>query len=591
MSVGERRDPVGIVGCGTMGSGIAEASALAGHEVVVLVLDDEHEARGRELIGESLRRSVEANRLTDEEREAALARIAFATEAGALASAGIVIEAVPERLDTKRAVFEEIGRAAPEAVLATNTSSLPVIRVAAAAGDPGRVVGLHFFNPAPAMRVVELALSIATNAGVAARARAFAEELGKTVVECRDRAGFIANLLLFPYLNDAVRLLDQGSASRDDIDAAMRLGAGHPMGPLELVDLIGLDACLEILESLHQQFAEPRFAPAPALRELVVAGFTGRKAGRGFYDHAGEVRPPSVAGGGSETGGGEPRTVGVVGTGTVGAGIAEVAARAGLAVTCWGRSEDSVGRARAAVVRSAARAVERGKLEPEARDDLLSRIRFTTRLEDLSSCDVVVEAVAEDLEVKRDLFARLGAVASPSAVLATATSSLPVVEMAAASGRPDRVVGFHVFNPVPVMRLVEVVRTAATSDDTASAAEALARRIGKTVVRCRDRAGFIVNRLLFPYLNDAARMVEERYASVEDIDTVMTLGCRHPVGPLALMDIVGLDVTVEILRSLHRELHEPAHAPVPLLEQMVGAGFLGRKAGRGFRTEEAGRGA
>src|SRR6266540_3111039 len=340
MSVGERRDPVGIVGCGTMGSGIAEASALAGHEVVVLVLDDEHEARGRELIGESLRRSVEANRLTDEEREAALARIAFATEAGALASAGIVIEAVPERLDTTRAVFEEIGRAAPAAVLATN-------------------------------------------AGVAARARAFAEGLGKTVVECRDRAGFIANLLLFPYLNDAVRLLDQGSASRDDIDAAMRLGAGHPMGPLELVDLIGLDACLEILESLHQQFAEPRFAPAPALRELVVAGFTGRKAGRGFYDHAGEVRPPSVAGGGSETGGGEPRTVGVVGTGTVGAGIAEVAARAGLAVTCWGRSEDSVGRARDAVERSTARAVERGKLTSEAREELLSGILFTTRLEDL----------------------------------------------------------------------------------------------------------------------------------------------------------------------------------------------------------------
>src|SRR6266540_3723454 len=574
-----------------MGSGIAEACARAGQRVDVLVLDTDHAEDGRARIANSLDRSIAAGRLSEPERDAALEAIGFTTDAGDLAESGFVIEAVPEHLELKRAVFRDLGAACPNAILATNTSSLPVIHLAAASDVPGRVVGLHFFNPAPAMELVELAVTVATEPAVRDAAAEFARSLGKTVVVCRDRAGFIANVLLFPYLNEAVRLLDTGAASRDDIDAAMRLGAGHPMGPLELVDLIGLDACVEVLGSLQRQFAEPRYAPVPALRELVAAGFTGRKAGRGFYDHAGEVRPPSVAGGGSETGGGEPRTVGVVGTGTVGAGIAEVAARAGLAVTCWGRSEDSVGRARAAVVRSAARAVERGKLEPEARDDLLSRIRFTTRLEDLSSCDVVVEAVAEDLEVKRDLFARLGAVASPSAVLATATSSLPVVEMAAASGRPDRVVGFHVFNPVPVMRLVEVVRTAATSDDTASAAEALARRIGKTVVRCRDRAGFIVNRLLFPYLNDAARMVEERYASVEDIDTVMTLGCRHPVGPLALMDIVGLDVTVEILRSLHRELHEPAHAPVPLLEQMVGAGFLGRKAGRGFRTEEAGRGA
>ncbi len=532
---------VGVVGCGTMGSGIAEAAALAGHRVVVVVLDDDHASRGRELVAGSLERSVAADRVTAAERDAALGRIAFATGTGALEPAGIVIEAVPERLETKRTVFEEAGRAAPDAVLATNTSSLPVIQVAVAAGDPGRVVGLHFFNPAPAMHVVELAATVATGAGVAARARDFAEGLGKTVVECRDRSGFIANLLLFPYLNDAVRLLDQGAATRDDIDAAMRLGAGHPMGPLELVDLIGLDACLEVLESLHRQFAEARFAPAPALRELVVAGFTGRKAGRGFYDHEREDGPAPAAAPPPEPAGGGPLEVGVVGTGTVGAGIAEVAARAGLAVACWGRSEDSVGRARDAVERSTARAVERGKLTSEAREELLSGILFTTRLEDLGGCDVVVEAVAEDLEVKRDLFERLGALAASAAVLATA--------------------------------------------------EALARRLGKTVVRCRDRAGFVVNRLLFPYLNDAARMVEERYASVDDIDTVMTLGCRHPVGPLALMDIVGLDVTVEILRSLHRELHEPAHAPVPLLEQMVGAGFLGRKAGRGFRTGERERGA
>jgi 3-hydroxybutyryl-CoA dehydrogenase len=156
--------------------------------------------------------------------------------------------------------------------------------------------------------------------------------------------------------------------------------------------------------------------------------------------------------------------------------------------------------------------------------------------------------------------------------------------MASATSRPDRVLGFHVFNPVPSMRLVELVRTVATSDESAAAAERLARRLGKTVVHCRDRAGFIVNRLLFPYLNDAARMVEEGYASVGDVDTVMTLGCRHPLGPLQLIDLVGVDVTLEIMRSLHRELLDPAYAPVPVLEQMVAAGFLGRKSGRGFTT-------
>src|SRR5207249_8479048 len=191
-----------------------------------------------------------------------------------------VVEAVPERLEAKRAVFAELESAArPDAILATNTSSLPVIDLAAASGRPEQVVGLHFFNPAPVMKLVELVATVATAPSALAEARRFAESLGKTVVPCRDRAGFIANLLLFPYLNEAVKLLDSGHASREDIDQAMRLGAGHPMGPLELVDLIGLDACMQILESLHQQFAEARFVPSPVFRQLVTAGFTGRKAG------------------------------------------------------------------------------------------------------------------------------------------------------------------------------------------------------------------------------------------------------------------------------------------------------------------------
>ena len=583
MSGHDTRGPVGIVGCGTMGAGIAEACARAGFDVAVRVLDGAHLEGGRARIAASLDRAVAGGRIEQAARDQALGRISFVTAYDGLAGVGVAIEAVPERLDVKRDVFRELGEACPQAILATNTSSLPVIEVAAASGVPGRVVGLHFFNPAPAMPLVEVAATVATESVVREQAVEFARAAGKTPVECRDRAGFIANLLLVPYLNEAVRMLDAGAASRDDIDAAMRLGAGHPMGPLELLALIGLDACAESLEALHRQFAEPRYAPAPALRERIAAGFTGRKAGRGFYSadeqpeggkHAAEDDDWDDAAG----------PLGVAGTGTVGSGIVESAAAGGIDVVCWGRTDESAGRARAAVERSTARSVERGRMDSDRRDQVLARIRYTSDLADLAACGFVVEAVAEDLDAKRELFAKLDRAANADAVLATATSSLPVVQMASATSRPDRVLGFHVFNPVPSMRLVELVRTVATSEESAAAAERLARRLGKTVVHCRDRAGFIVNRLLFPYLNDAARMVEEGYASVADVDTAMTLGCRHPLGPLQLIDLVGVDVTLEIMRSLHRELLDPAYAPVPVLEQMVAAGFLGRKSGRGFTT-------
>lgn len=577
----------GVVGCGTMGAGIAEACARAGHEVIVRVLDDEHATRGGAAIRAALERGVAAGRLEAKHRDDALGRITFVTDPAALAPAGVVIEAVPERLDLKRAVFEELARTCPDAVLATNTSSLPVIELAVAAGTPERVLGLHFFNPAPAMRLVELAQTVATSAASLRTAREFAESLGKTVVVCRDRAGFIANLLLFPYLNEAVRLLDSGYAGRDDVDTAMRMGAGHPMGPLELIDLIGLDACVQVLESLHRQFAEPRYAPHAALRELVAAGFTGRKAGRGFYTY----RESGLPAEGTVSGASplprperEVRRIGVAGSGVIAAGVAEVAAAAGIEVTCWGRSEASRERAAAVLERSTARAVERGRLDASGRDALLGQISFTGDPADLGDADLVLETVVEDLAVKRSVFAELDRVAPPHAVLATTTSSLPVIELAAATARPGRVVGLHVFNPVPAMKLVELVRTVATEEGALAIAANAVERMGKTWVLCGDRAGFIVNRLLFPYLNDAVRMLEEGYASAEDVDAAMTLGCNHPIGPVALVDLVGLDVTLEIMRTLHRELLDPAYAPVPLLEQMVRAGYLGAKSGRGLST-------
>jgi 3-hydroxybutyryl-CoA dehydrogenase len=264
------------------------------------------------------------------------------------------------------------------------------------------------------------------------------------------------------------------------------------------------------------------------------------------------------------------------------AGIGEVAARAGHEVILRGRSEASLKKAKAAMAASLERAVITGKLDPQESAAALARVTMTLTDGDLAEADVVVEAIAEDAAAKLEVWSDLEAAVKPDALLATATSSLPVIDLAAATGRPERVVGLHFFNPAPVMRLVEVVRTVATSPEVDKRAVSWVRGLGKRPVRCRDRAGFIVNYLLFPYLNDAVHMHEEGYGTPQDIDTAMKLGCGHPLGPFELLDRIGLDVSLAILNSLHGEFRERRHAPAPLLEHMVRAGYLGVKSGRGF---------
>ena len=576
---------VGVVGCGTMGSGICEVSARAGFDVIFSEVDDDAVAAGRERISRSLERAVERSKLERSEADAILGRISSTTAVGDLADCDIAFEAVPEHLDLKKGVFSRLDEVLkPEGILATNTSSLPVIDMAVATKRTDRVIGFHFFNPAQVMPLVELVRTVATDDSVIDGARQFAEKLGKTAVVARDRAGFIANLLLFPYLNSAVRLLDGGFATREDVDAAMQLGCGHPMGPLALLDLIGLDSAYEICEALWRQFRDDQDAPAPLIKQYVVAGYLGRKTGRGFYRYAAPESSKIVDATPDEAGvaSSDIATVGVVGTGLMASGIAQVAAKAGNEVILRGRSEASIKRAKGGVSKSLDKAVSRGKLEQAAADEILERITTTLEFSDLAEADIVVEAVAEDLDVKLGIFKELDESVKPEAILATTTSSLPVVDLAATTGRPDRVLGLHFFNPAPVMKLVEVVRTVATSGEIEKRATSWVRAIGKRPVRCRDRAGFIVNFLLFPYLNDAVRMHEEGYSRPEDIDAAMKLGCGHPMGPFELMDIVGLDVTYAILNSLHEEFRERRYAPAPLLEHMVRAGYLGRKTGRGF---------
>jgi 3-hydroxybutyryl-CoA dehydrogenase len=275
--------------------------------------------------------------------------------------------------------------------------------------------------------------------------------------------------------------------------------------------------------------------------------------------------------------------VGVVGSGTMASGIAEVFIKAGFATVQVARTDEKVTAARAAIARSLARAVEKGKLSGDERDAALAGLVSATRLTDVADCDLIIEAVVEDLDVKIGLFKELDEIAKPGAVLATTTSSLPVIECAMATSRPRDVVGLHFFNPAPVMKLVEVVRTVATADDVLATAHAVAEKIGKHAVDCGDRAGFIVNALLFPYLNDAVKMLQAHYATADGIDTAMKLGCGYPMGPFELLDVVGLDVALAIERTLYLEFREPGFAPAPLLEHLVTAGYLGRKTGKGFR--------
>jgi 3-hydroxybutyryl-CoA dehydrogenase len=276
------------------------------------------------------------------------------------------------------------------------------------------------------------------------------------------------------------------------------------------------------------------------------------------------------------------RSIGVVGSGTMGSGIAEVAARAGIDVVVAETSPELLARGRQRIERSVRRGVDRNKLTETDAQAILDRIVGTVGIEALADADVVIEAATEDRHAKMDLFGRLDSVVRPEAVLASNTSSIPIGDLASATSRPDRVIGMHFFNPPPVMTVLELIPAAATSEETYELARELGERLGKTCVRSADRAGFIVNRLLVPYLNEASRLLENGVATREDIDTAVELGLGHPMGPLRLADLIGIDVIVSIAEVLHEAFGDESLAPSPLLRRMMQEGRLGRKTGTGF---------
>ncbi len=583
---------VAVIGLGTMGAGIVEVFARNGIDVVAVEVDDAAVEKGRGVLAHSTDRAVSRGKLSDEDQATLHSRVHFTSSMDELADCQLVVEAVPEQLALKKEIFAKLDAiVGPDAILATNTSSLSVTEIAVATGNPKRVVGMHFFNPAPVLQFVEVIRTVVTEDEVFEDVKALALRLGKQPVIVGDKAGFIANALLFGYLNHAVSMVESSYASREDIDAAMRLGCGYPMGPLALMDLIGLDTAYEILDTMYKQGRDRLHAPSPIIKQMVSAGLKGRKSGRGFYTYAepgsSQVVPdrqtPSAAGESGPTR--RPiRSVGVVGSGTMATGIIEVFAKAGLDVVYVTRSQSKVDAVTAAIEKSLEKAVQRGKLSEEARQEALAHLRGSSSLDDLRDVDIVVEAVVEDLAVKKALFENLDEICKPGAILATTTSSLPVVECAAVTSRPEDVIGMHFFNPAQIMKLVEVVHTVSTSEDVVATVQDLCATVGKHAVTCGDRSGFIVNALLFPYLNDAVKMLEANYATADAIDTAMKTGCGLPMGPFELLDVVGLDVSLAIQRELYLEFRERGFSPAPLLEHLVTAGYLGRKSGRGFRT-------
>ena len=447
---------VGVVGLGTMGAGILEVFARSGLEVVGIDRDEASVERGKGHLTASTDRAVKRGKLTEEEQEAIFARITFSTVMEDLKDAELVVEAVPEKLELKRSIFSQLEKITPpETVLATNTSSLSVTEISVATGRPSRVVGMHFFNPAPVQKLIEVIGTVVTEPTVLDEVKDFASQLGKIAVVVSDKAGFIANALLFGYLNHAVSMFETHYASREDIDAAMRLGCGLPMGPLALLDLIGLDTAYEILDTMYKQSRDRLHAPSPIFKQMVTAGLNGRKTGRGFYTYERADSPVVVDDAHTPTprdhasGARSVQRVGVVGSGTMATGIVEVFAKAGYDTRYVARGNEKVASVRAGLERSLDKGVLRGKLTSEERDAALARVSGTARLDDLADRDLVVEAVIEELSVKQALFATLDDILPAGAVLATTTSSLPVIEIATATRRPADVVGLHFFNPAP----------------------------------------------------------------------------------------------------------------------------------------------
>lgn len=521
---------VGVIGLGTMGAGIAEVFARSGFPVTAVEADPQALAKGISTLDASLGKAVTKGRLTEDERAEIIGRVTAGAKLADLSGVDLVVEVVPEQLAIKRQILSELDQVCrPDAIVATNTSSLSVTAIAGRSAYPARVIGMHFFNPAPVMRLVEVVTTVLTDPAVAAAITDLAGRLGKTPVQVTDRAGFVANALLLPYLNHAVRLLETGYASREDIDAAATEGIGLPMGPLALLDLIGLDTSLAILEVLQREFGGTRYAPAPLLRRLTDAGRVGRKGGSGFYDY--QDKRGAAGNSPNLVNENQPRAPGTVtlidpGGGDRSAALASMLAAAGINVT-------------------------RDPAHPT---------------------ELAIVAIGPE-----------GGVLGPAMAAGRAADAVGL-HLATTAPKSDNRISD---NRIPGQWLAELAPSSLTSAAAVDAARALAVKLGLRTVVTDDRPGLLVGALLYPHLRDAVAMVGDGYATPKDVDVAMTLGCGYPRGPMRMLAEAGLSQVADVLAAMYAAYGDPAFSPPPLLTDVARAGLPLDGAGQHARHRTA----
>lgn len=521
---------VGVVGAGTMGGGIAQLAALAGARTLLHDPVKDALERGAAAVRANLQKGAERGRWTAAEAEAAAARLEETHTLEALAACEVVIEAAPERLELKAELFGRLSQiVAPDAVLATNTSSIPVTAIAAAAAHPERVVGMHFFNPAPLMRLLEVVAGEESGEPALATARALGAAMGKVVIDAADGPGFLVNRVNRPFGLEALRLVTEHVASVADVDRIMRVGGGFRMGPFELMDLVGVDVGFDVSKSFHElSFGEPRWRPSPLSARMVAAGRTGRKSGRGFYDYRdGPHRPDDPA---------EPPSVPLPA-----APLVVIAGEIALAQWLFDLAEEAGWDART---------------PSEAEGEVPFLILDCGAAED----DPPLQG-------------------GPQAVCLH-EGSLAALDPGGAA------VGFHALPPLERGGLVELTRGPDSHEAAADAAERFFATLGLHTAWVADAPGLVLGRIVCQLVNEAAFAVGEGVGSAADVDAGVVHGLNHPRGILAWGDAIGLDHVLAVLDALWEEHHTERYRAAPLLRRLVLSGRIGEQAGEGFHIHD-----
>jgi 3-hydroxybutyryl-CoA dehydrogenase len=502
---------IGVLGAGTMGSGIAQLACLAGARTLLHDPDASALERALERIPAALERGAEKGRWSADDAAGAAGRLEVAGDVADLAGCGLIVEAAPESLEVKRELFARLSEVAPDAVLASNTSSIPITAIAPAAADPGRVVGMHFFNPAPLMRLVEVIAGLESSPDALAVARATGEAMGRRVIDAADGPGFLVNRCNRPFGLEALKLLSERAADVETIDRICRLGGGFRMGPFELSDLVGVDVGLEVAKSFHElSFGEPRWRPSPLAARQVAAGRLGRKSGRGWYEYGdGPHRPedpePPAAGGGAG------RLVVIAGELPLAEELRGLAAAAGWAA-----------------------------VDPVAADGEVPWL--------------AIDCGAEPGEPPLQ--------GGPLALLC-ADGSLHALDPGGGS------VGFHALPPLEGSALVELTRNRSTTRVAAERAEELFTSLGRHVAWVEDAPGLVLGRIVCQLVNEACFAVGEGVGSEQDVDDGMVLGLNHPRGPFAWLEAIGAPHVLAVLDALRAELGEERYRAAPLLRRLA----------------------